>query len=196
MPTIDLVNVTKRWGDFYAVDNLNLHTLRMIAGLETPTSGKIYINGVPVFDSELGINIPASKRHVGFLFQNYALWPHMTVQKNIEFGLQNLKEYMPVIDSDYTQYKNDLILFNEASKVVEIIKENIDKKGKVDKRRALIAIIDYFKVSMFSAKKIFDLNLEEKTPEEVKTICENKIKETNEKIDNIVKKWKIIYQLN
>lgn len=207
MPTIDLVNVTKRWGDFYAVDNLNLHiddysfitllgpsgcgkttTLRMIAGLETPTSGKIYINGVPVFDSELGINIPASKRHVGFLFQNYALWPHMTVQKNIEFGLQNLKEYMPVIDSDYTQYKNDLILFNEASKVIEIIKENIDKKGKVDKRRALIAIIDNFKVSMFSAKKIFDLNLEEKTPEEVKTICENKIKETNEKIDNIVKK--------
>ena len=100
MPTIDLINVTKRWGDFYAVDNLNLHiddysfitllgpsgcgkttTLRMIAGLETPTSGKILINGAPVFDSELGINIPASKRHVGFLFQNYALWPHMTVQK-------------------------------------------------------------------------------------------------------------------
>ena len=207
MPTIDLVNVTKRWGDFYAVDNLNLHiddysfitllgpsgcgkttTLRMIAGLETPTSGKIYINGVPVFDSDLGINIPASKRHVGFLFQNYALWPHMTVQKNIEFGLQNLKEYMPVIDSDYTQYKNDLILFNNPAKVIDIVKQNIDKKGKVDKRRALIAIIDYFKVSMYSAKKIFDLNLEEKSEEEVKAICESKIKETNEKIEAIVKR--------
>ena len=207
MPTIDLVNVTKRWGDFYAVDNLNLHiddysfitllgpsgcgkttTLRMIAGLETPTSGKIYINGVPVFDSDLGINIPASKRHVGFLFQNYALWPHMTVQKNIEFGLQNLKEYMPVIDSDYTQYKNDLILFNNPAKVIDIVKQNIDKKGKVDKRRALIAIIDYFKVSMYSAKKVFDLNLEEKSEEEVKAICESKIKETNEKIEAIVKR--------
>ena len=207
MPTIDLVNVTKRWGDFYAVDNLNLHiddysfitllgpsgcgkttTLRMIAGLETPTSGKIYINGVPVFDSELGINIPASKRHVGFLFQNYALWPHMTVQKNIEFGLQNLKEYMPVVDSDFTQFKNDLILFNNPAKVIEIVKQNIDKKGKVDKRRALIAIIDYFKVSMYSAKKVFDLGLEEKSEEEVKQLCEAKIKETNQKIEDIVKK--------
>ena len=207
MPTIDLVNVTKRWGDFYAVDNLNLHiddysfitllgpsgcgkttTLRMIAGLETPTSGKIYINGVPVFDSELGINIPASKRHVGFLFQNYALWPHMTVQKNIEFGLQNLKEYMPVVDSDFTQFKNDLILFNNPAKVIEIVKQNIDKKGKVDKRRALIAVIDYFKVSMYSAKKVFDLGLEEKSEEEVKQLCEAKIKETNQKIEDIVKK--------
>ena len=160
----------------------------MIAGLETPTSGKIYINGVPVFDSELGINIPASKRHVGFLFQNYALWPHMTVQKNIEFGLQNLKEYMPVVDSDFTQFKNDLILFNNPAKVIEIVKQNIDKKGKVDKRRALIAIIDYFKVSMYSAKKVFDLGLEEKSEEEVKQLCEAKIKETNQKIEDIVKK--------
>ena len=68
----------------------------MIAGLETPTSGKITINGETVFDSETGVNIPASKRHVGFLFQNYALWPHMTVYKNITFGLQNVKEEMKV----------------------------------------------------------------------------------------------------
>lgn len=66
-------------------------TLRMIAGLETPTSGKIIIDGTPVFDSEKGINVPPSKRNVGFLFQNYALWPHMTVYQNIAFGLQNLK---------------------------------------------------------------------------------------------------------
>ena len=63
----------------------------MIAGLETPTSGEIIIDGVTVFDSERGINISPDKRNVGFLFQNYALWPHMTVYQNIAFGLENLK---------------------------------------------------------------------------------------------------------
>ena len=63
----------------------------MIAGLETPTSGQIIIDGVTVFDSEKGINISPAKRNVGFLFQNYALWPHMTVYQNIAFGLENLK---------------------------------------------------------------------------------------------------------
>ena len=66
-------------------------TLRMIAGLETPTSGKIIIGDTVVFDSAKGINISPAKRDVGFLFQNYALWPHMTVYKNIAFGLENLK---------------------------------------------------------------------------------------------------------
>lgn len=112
MPKIVLTDVTKRWGNFYAVDHLNLviddcsfvtllgpsgcgktTTLRMIAGLETPTSGRIEIGDQVVFDSERGINIPANKRHVGFLFQNYALWPNMTVYQNISFGLKNLKKY-------------------------------------------------------------------------------------------------------
>ena len=66
-------------------------TLRMIAGLETPTSGTITIDGVTVFDSEEGINVSPAKRDIGFLFQNYALWPHMTVYQNIAFGLENLK---------------------------------------------------------------------------------------------------------
>ena len=67
-------------------------TLRMIAGLETPTSGRITIGDTVVFDSDLGINVPANKRRVGFLFQNYALWPNMTVYENISFGLSNVKE--------------------------------------------------------------------------------------------------------
>ena len=67
-------------------------TLRMIAGLETPTSGRITIGDKVVFDSALGINVPANKRKVGFLFQNYALWPNMTVYQNIAFGLSNIKE--------------------------------------------------------------------------------------------------------
>ena len=206
MPTIDLINVTKRWGDFYAVDNLNLHiddysfitllgpsgcgkttTLRMIAGLETPTSGKILINGIPVFDSDLGINVPASKRHVGFLFQNYALWPHMTVQKNIEFGLQNLKEYLPVVDSNYTKIKNDILVLKNPQKVVELIKQNIDKNGKVDKRRTLIAIIDQFKVSNFTAKYIFDLHLEEK--HDLSSICAKEIENKEKDLESITHKY-------
>ena len=111
MPEIILKNVRKEFGNkFVAVDNLNMviedrsfitllgpsgcgktTTLRMIAGLETPTSGQIIIDGVTVFDAEKGINVPPDKRDVGFLFQNYALWPHMTVYKNIAFGLENLK---------------------------------------------------------------------------------------------------------
>lgn len=208
MPAIDLINVTKRWGDFYAVDNLNLHiddysfitllgpsgcgkttTLRMIAGLETPTSGKILINGVPVYDSELGINIPANKRHVGFLFQNYALWPHMTVQKNIEFGLQNLKEYMPVVDSNYTQIKDHINVLKNPQKVIELCKQNINKDGKIDKRRALIAIIDYFKVSMYTAEKVFALNLTEKSAGEVETITSEEIKTLTLKLEDIQKKY-------
>ena len=110
MPEIILKNVSKRFGKFSAVDNLNLviennafitllgpsgcgktTTLRMIAGLETPTEGQISIDGKVVFDADEGINLPPIKRDVGFLFQNYALWPHMTVYQNIAFGLENLK---------------------------------------------------------------------------------------------------------
>ena len=110
MPQIILEHITKRFEKFVAVDDLNLEisdrgfvtllgpsgcgkttTLRMIAGLETPTSGRILIDGVPVYDSEKGINLPPNKRDIGFLFQNYALWPHMTVVENISFGLEMLK---------------------------------------------------------------------------------------------------------
>ena len=65
-------------------------TLRCIAGLETPTSGKIAVNGKVLFDSAQGINVPSKDRRIGFLFQNYALFPHLTVAENIAFGLQHL----------------------------------------------------------------------------------------------------------
>ena len=110
MPEIILKNVTKTFGKVTAVDHLDLQILnnsfltllgpsgcgkttilRMIAGLETPTEGKITIGSKVVFDSDRGINLPPDRRDVGFLFQNYALWPHMTVFQNIAFGLENLK---------------------------------------------------------------------------------------------------------
>ncbi len=64
--------------------------LRCIAGLETPTQGRIVLNGRVLFDSKKGINLPSRDRHIGFLFQNYALFPHLSVAQNIAFGLQQL----------------------------------------------------------------------------------------------------------
>lgn len=61
--------------------------LRCIAGIETPTSGRIVLNGRVLFDSERRINLPSRDRKIGFLVQNYALFPHMTVAQNIAFGL-------------------------------------------------------------------------------------------------------------
>ena len=63
-------------------------TLGCLAGLQTPTAGRIVLNGRVLFDSERGINLPTRKRRIGFLFQNYALFPHMNVKENIAFGLQ------------------------------------------------------------------------------------------------------------
>lgn len=62
-------------------------TLKCIAGIETPDKGRIVLNGKVLFDSEKKINLKPQQRNVGFLFQNYALFPHMTVQENIELGL-------------------------------------------------------------------------------------------------------------
>lgn len=62
-------------------------TLRCIAGMETPTQGRIVLNERVLFDSEKGINIPSRDRKIGFLFQNYALFPHLTVAQNIAFSL-------------------------------------------------------------------------------------------------------------
>ena len=209
MPKIVLENVTKKWGDFYAVDNLNLviddrsfitllgpsgcgktTTLRMIAGLETPTSGKITINDEVVFDSETGVNVPASKRHVGFLFQNYALWPHMTVYKNICFGLQNINEKMPLRASLYIKYirLSEIVLSYQL--IEKLVNQSINKKGAIDKNRAIIALIDEFEISSFAAKELFEIHFEKILSDKEK---EAKAKEMSDKFktkaDKILEKY-------
>ena len=61
-------------------------TLKCIAGIETPDGGRIVLDGRVLFDSETHINLPPQKRRVGYLFQNYALFPHMTVLQNLRVG--------------------------------------------------------------------------------------------------------------
>jgi putative spermidine/putrescine transport system ATP-binding protein len=101
MAFLDLANVRKSFAQSTAVENFNLEvergefisflgpsgcgkttTLRMIAGFETPTSGVIRVNNVDV------TNTPPNRRHVGMVFQSYALFPNMTVAGNIGFGLK------------------------------------------------------------------------------------------------------------
>jgi ABC-type sulfate/molybdate transport systems ATPase subunit len=67
-------------------------TLRAIAGLDTPDRGRIVLGGRVLFDSARRVNVPARERRIGLLFQNYALFPHLTVAENIAFGLQRLPE--------------------------------------------------------------------------------------------------------
>lgn len=180
MPEIKLEHITKRWGKFYAVEDLNLTiadnsfvtllgpsgcgkttTLRMIAGLETPTSGRITIGDQVVFDSAMGINVPANKRRVGFLFQNYALWPNMTVYENISFGLTNVKEALPKIDFDTRVNARLAEILSAPAEVVKVLEECRDKKGKLDDKKALLKLIDTFTISQFTAKKLLGYHLED-----------------------------------
>ena len=67
-------------------------TLKCIAGLLRPDEGSIELNEKVLFDSARGIDMPSQKRKVGFVFQNYALFPHLTVEQNIGFGITHLPQ--------------------------------------------------------------------------------------------------------
>jgi putrescine transport system ATP-binding protein len=98
---IELRDISKLFGDFVAVDNVNLQIkrgelfailggsgcgkttlLRMLAGFETPTSGRVFLDGVDITDT------PPYERPVNMMFQSYAVFPHMTVEKNVAYGLK------------------------------------------------------------------------------------------------------------
>ncbi|HZO24347.1 MAG TPA: ABC transporter ATP-binding protein, partial [Steroidobacteraceae bacterium] len=100
-PILRIENVTRKFGDFVAVNDVSLEVqrgeifcllggsgsgkttlLRMLAGFDTPTQGRIYIDG-----QEMS-GIPPYERPVNMMFQSYALFPHMSVEKNVAFGLE------------------------------------------------------------------------------------------------------------
>jgi putrescine transport system ATP-binding protein len=105
-PFIEVRGLSKHFGDFVAVDCVDLKIqrgelfsilgasgcgkttlLRMLAGFETPTAGRIFLDGVDITDQ------PPYERPVNMMFQSYALFPHMTVEKNVAYGL--LKDRLP-----------------------------------------------------------------------------------------------------
>src|SRR5512138_2618432 len=105
--TITIKNLCKNFGKVKAIDNVSLEIeagafltllgpsgcgkttlLRCVAGLEDPDGGEIYIGDKLVFSHRQGISLPAGKRDLGLVFQNYALWPHMKVCQNMSFALE------------------------------------------------------------------------------------------------------------
>jgi multiple sugar transport system ATP-binding protein len=115
--TITIKNLSKHFGKVVALDNVSLviepetfvtllgpsgcgktTLLRCVAGLEDPDGGEIYIGDKLVFSHPKGISLPPGQRELGLVFQNYALWPHMKVDKNITFALEIQK--MPKAEMD------------------------------------------------------------------------------------------------
>ncbi len=105
--TIRINNITKKFGKVIALDHVSLviepgtfltllgpsgcgktTLLRCVAGLEDPDGGEIFIGDQLIYSFEKGISKPPSQRELGLVFQNYALWPHMKVDKNITFALE------------------------------------------------------------------------------------------------------------
>jgi putrescine transport system ATP-binding protein len=117
-PYVRIENITKRFGDFVAVNNVSLSIfkgeifcllggsgcgkstlLRMLAGFEEPSAGRIFLDGQDMGDT------PPYERAVNMMFQSYALFPHMTVEKNISFGLE--QERLP--KSEIRQRVDDIL---------------------------------------------------------------------------------------
>ncbi len=206
MPEIKLENITKRWGKFFGVDNVSLDIpdnsfitllgpsgcgkttiLRMIAGLETPTEGRITIGDTVVFDSNAGINVPANKRKVGFLFQNYALWPNMTVYDNIAFGLKNINEEMPLVDVEAKQTSDIIRALSNGNKLKEVIEECRDKNGKLDEKKAYVKLIDNYNLSIYTAKELYAIGIH--TAPDASSSASAKVFEYEKKLDTIKAKY-------
>ncbi|RKN11910.1 ABC transporter ATP-binding protein [Streptomyces radicis] len=107
---VQLENITLAYGDAVAIKDLSVDiadgeslvllgksgcgktsTMRCVAGLETPLSGRITIGDTVVFDSERRVDVPPNKRNVGMVFQSYAVWPHRTIFHNVAFSLRQQK---------------------------------------------------------------------------------------------------------
>ena len=93
IPPLDVVLEKGKFTTFLGPSGCGKTTLlRMIAGLETPDHGEIQLGETLVFSSEKNINVVPEKRGLGFVFQDFSLWPHMTVFENVAFGLRARKE--------------------------------------------------------------------------------------------------------
>lgn len=113
---IEFVEVSKRFGPSLAVDRMSFAvapgelftllgpsgcgkttTLRLVAGLEEPDEGEIFLNGALIASPKRGLFVPPEKRQMGMVFQSYAIWPHLTVFENIAFPLRVRREPAPII---------------------------------------------------------------------------------------------------
>ena len=178
---IRLVDLTKQFAgdakkgtpDTIAVDSLNITvkngellgllgpsgcgkstTLYMLAGLKEPSSGEIW------FDDEDVTHLAPEKRGIGLVFQNYALYPHMTVYKNVAFPLTNLRVEENLKSFVCEEKKTLLKLLENADEIVEIIKSAVIK-DKINAARAVSLIANKYSVSAKIGKILFNYRLHE-----------------------------------
>jgi iron(III) transport system ATP-binding protein len=130
MKALSLQHLTRSFGPITALEDFSLEVkqgelvtilgpsgcgkstlLSCIAGIEQPDSGRVIVGGTVFCDVHEGIYLPPEQRNIGFVFQNYALWPHMSVEKNIAYPLRVRKKSHGFIDS-------------ETRRIIEMIKLN------------------------------------------------------------------------
>lgn len=120
--------------------------LNCLAGIVAPDDGKITIDGKVVFNHTDKVNIPAEKRGIGYLFQNYALFPHMTVRGNVLYGLKNKKEYKRKSTRkellDYADY------MMETLGIAHLAKKNSTAISGGEKQRVALARVMVTKPSL------------------------------------------------
>ncbi len=177
---ITLVNLTKTFpGDSknnipetVAVDHLNIEvedgkllgllgpsgcgkstTLYMIAGLKDPTEGEIW------FDEDDVTGLEPEKRGIGLVFQNYALYPHMTVYKNISFPLTNMKVNASRKDFKAERAKKLLEMLEDPQHIKDTILES-ELDGKLKKESAVRWLCSEYAISKYLAGTVFDFDLQ------------------------------------
>ncbi len=190
---IRLVGLTKKFPgdakkntpDTVAVDDLNITikdgeligllgpsgcgkstTLYMLSGLKDPTEGEIW------FDDEDVTHLAPEKRGIGLVFQNYALYPHMTVYKNVMFPLTNLKVEESEKSFKIEKCRLCLELLENPSDITSAINESANE-GKINREYAVDSLTNRLHISSYLAKEIFKWNLHSKEGDDLLSAVES-----------------------
>ena len=153
---VDHINITVKDGELIGLLGPSgcgkSTTLYMLAGLKEPTSGEIF------FDDQDVTHLAPEKRGIGLVFQNYALYPHMTVYKNVAFPLTNLKVNEPMKNANILKYQKIIEILKEPQKLVDAITSSA-YENKINKNFAIDSIANQYQVSKYVASELFKLNL-------------------------------------
>ena len=173
-PYIEFKNVVKQFGNFTALDHVSLEIpkgafvtllgpsgcgkttlMRQLAGFSEPESGDVLVDGKRMN------GLPPFKRNTPLVFQEYALFPHMTVYENISFGLKNIKEPLPKVDFEAKNAARLAEILEQPAEVVRVLEECRDKDGRLDQKKAQLKLVDTFTISIYTAKQLLSYRLEQ-----------------------------------
>ncbi len=157
-------------------------TLYMIAGLKQPTDGEIW------FGDEEVTHLAPEKRGIGLVFQNYALYPHLSVYDNVAFPLTNMKAVAPSKDDVLMNIDVETeLLKNHADEIIDIIKKSV-YHNKISKELAIQALVDHFRMVTSMAKRLFSLKLH--TSDHPKKIIDDRLKKLQDEKEKHLEKNK------